>query len=77
MKLCDNKRKKLEKNLSTQQRDQIMVKVAKEELELKKKNAETLEKSVKGMEAMVETMAQSLNNLDSNWEVDFFFWLRQ
>ena len=63
MKLCDNKRKKLEKNLSTQQRDQIMVKVAKEELELKKKNAETLEKSIKGMEAMVETMAQSLNNL--------------
>lgn len=37
IKVSENKRRKLEKPLSAQQRDQVMVKVAKEELELKKK----------------------------------------
>eukprot|EP00112_Aurelia_sp_Birch-Aquarium-sp1_P020089 Seg509.14 transcript_id=Seg509.14/GoldUCD/mRNA.D3Y31 product="hypothetical protein" protein_id=Seg509.14/GoldUCD/D3Y31 len=62
-KLTDNKRTKLEKPLSSQQRDQIMVQVAKDELEIKKRNAEILEQSTKGMEKMVETMAQSINSL--------------
>ena len=61
-KLVDNKRAKLEKNLSAQQRDLVMVKVAKEELELKKKTAEMLEQSAKGMEKAVETMAKSLES---------------
>ena len=63
IKVSENKRRKLEKPLSAQQRDQVMVKVAKEELELKKKNAEILDRTAKGMETMVQTMAQSINNL--------------
>eukprot|EP00794_Sanderia_malayensis_P002803 gene2803-3243_t len=62
-KLTDNKRAKLEKPLSSQQRDQIMVQVAKDELEIKKRNTVILEQSAKGMEKMVETMAQSINGL--------------
>lgn len=62
-KLVDNKRSKMEKPLSAQQRDQVMVRIAKEELELKKKNAEILSQTAQGMEKMVETMAQSLNSL--------------
>ncbi len=63
MKLIDKKRLKLEKPLSAQQRDQVMVRLAREELDLKKKNAETLEQSAKCMEKMVETMSQSLTAL--------------
>ena len=62
-KLADNKRAKLEKPLSSQQHDQIMVQVAKDELEIKKRNADILEQSAKGMEKVVETMAQSINAL--------------
>ena len=40
-----------------------MVRIAKEELELKKKNAEILSQTAQGMEKIVETMAQSLNSL--------------
>ena len=61
-KLMDNKRAKLEKNLSAQQRDLVMVKVAKEELELKKKTAEMLEQSARGMEKAAEAMAKSLES---------------
>lgn len=63
IKLIDKKRLKLEKPLSAQQRDQVMVRLAREELDLKKKNAESLEQSAKGMEKMVETMSQSLTAL--------------
>ena len=63
IKLIDKKRLKLEKPLSAQQRDQVMVRLVREELDLKKKNAEALEQSAKGMEKMVETMSQSLTAL--------------
>ena len=61
-KMKDNKRLKLEKPLSALQRDQVMVRIAREELEVKKRNAGILEQLAKGMEKMVETMAQSLNS---------------
>ena len=61
-KMKDNKRLKLERPLSALQRDQVMVRIAREELEVKKRNADILEQSAKGMEKMVETMAQSLNS---------------
>ena len=62
-KLVDNKRKKLEKPLSAHQRDQVMLKIAKEELDVKKRNAEIMEKSSQGMEKMLEAMTQSLTSL--------------
>ena len=40
LKICENKRKKLEKPSSAHQREQLIVRVAKEELEHRKKNAE-------------------------------------
>eukprot|EP00794_Sanderia_malayensis_P004495 gene4495-5093_t len=52
-----------QKPLSSQQHDQIMVQVPKDELEIKKRNADIPEQSAKGMENMVETMAQSINVL--------------
>ena len=62
-KLSDNRRIKLEKPLSSQQRDQLMVQVAKDELESKKRHIDILEQSTKGIEKMSETMAQSSNSL--------------
>ena len=53
----------MEKPLSSRQRDEVMLRVAKEELELKKKNAEILQNSAKGMENMVDQMSKSLTSL--------------
>ena len=61
--LTDNKRGKLEKPLSALQRDQVMLRVAKEELETKKENAATLKESSKSMEKSMEMMAQAINSL--------------
>ena len=63
VRLKDNKRSKMEKPLSSRQRDEVMLRVAKEELELKKKNAEILQNSAKGMENMVDQMSKSLTSL--------------
>ena len=63
LRLKDKKRSKMEKPLSSRQRDEVMLRVAREELELKKKNAEILQNSAKGMEAMVGQMSKSLTAL--------------
>ena len=63
VRLKDNKPSKMEKSLSSRQRDEVMLRVAKEELELKKKNAEILQNSAKGMEKMVDKMSESLTAL--------------
>eukprot|EP00794_Sanderia_malayensis_P006485 gene6485-7227_t len=59
-KLIDDKHAKLEKILSAPQRDLLMANVAKEELALRKKHAEVMQKSPDGLEKAVETMAKSL-----------------
>ena len=48
LRLKDKKRSKMEKPLSSRQRDEVILRVAREELELKKKNAEILQNSAKG-----------------------------
>eukprot|EP00112_Aurelia_sp_Birch-Aquarium-sp1_P020354 Seg5228.2 transcript_id=Seg5228.2/GoldUCD/mRNA.D3Y31 product="hypothetical protein" protein_id=Seg5228.2/GoldUCD/D3Y31 len=63
VRLKDNKRSKMEKSLSSRQQDEVMLRVAKEELELKKKNAEILQNSANGMEKMVDKMSESLTAL--------------
>ena len=62
-KFVDEKRAKLSKSLSAQQRDQLMVRVAKDKLEVKKQGVEILAESAKSMEKMVSSMSQSITLL--------------
>ena len=63
IKVSENKRRILGNPLSAKKRDQVMVKVAKQELKLKKMNPDIYDRTAKGMETMVKTMAQSINKL--------------
>ncbi|XP_065068707.1 uncharacterized protein LOC135694007 [Rhopilema esculentum] len=60
--LSNKKRAKMDQKLSAQQQDMILIKIAKEELEVKKNIAEKLEQSAKRLENVVETMAKSLTS---------------
>ena len=62
-KAVDNKCMKLQKPLSAHQRDQVMMRVARDELEVKKKNLEVLQQSSQNMEKMIGITAQSMTAL--------------
>jgi len=65
------KRAKLEKPLSALQRDEVMVHVAKDELDLKKRTLEVLQQSSQNMVQMVGAMTQSMTVLGKQLENGF------
>ena len=65
------KRAKLQKPLSALQRDEVMVRVAKDELELKKRTLEVLQQSSQNMVQMVGAMTQSMTVLGKQLENGF------
>ena len=59
-KFVDNKRKMIEKNLSSQQRDRVYLNLAKEELELKQHNVENLVNAQEQTNKAFEGISQSI-----------------
>ncbi|KAL9952960.1 hypothetical protein ACROYT_G040293 [Oculina patagonica] len=65
-KFVDNKRRKLEKNLSANQREQVLVGVARDELAVKEAAVKELAASTKVMEESMKTIASSIQSLGSS-----------
>jgi hypothetical protein len=59
----DNKRKKLEKQLSAKQRDMVLINAAKKEIDLKTSIAHGLVESNKSINSAMSKMADSINSL--------------
>ena len=62
-KFVDNKRKKMEKQLSSKQREMVMINAAKKEIELKTSIAQGLLDSNKNVNSAMSKMADSIHSL--------------
>ena len=65
-KFVDNKRVKLEKNLSANQRDQVLIGLARDELGLKESTVKELAASTRMMERSMQSIATSIESLGSS-----------
>lgn len=69
--MIDNKRQKLEKTLSANQRDQVLFGMARDELGVKEACVKELEASTKMMEKSMKTIAGSIESLGSSLGMGF------
>ena len=61
--LVDNKRKHLEKPLSAAKRDQVLLRAAHEDMELKKKHLEQMQQTQESFNTVAQSTSSSLQSL--------------